>query len=558
MRRIWPFVLVAFGSNPALANGGMDWKRDPVGEAREHQLEVPVGARSERNERKLPIRLVVEDLYVRLDSDRYRAAASYTLSNPGGPVEGLYWVEVHEPSEQAQVRIRVAGRPYRCTIEKMPAPADGVSKQPGSRCIVKITIPTGDKIPLELEYFDGYSHDTITHISSGKNSISSEGTDTTTDLGYVFNYPLWPAGSFQGPTHLKVTIDPGPFHLQETEEFVEFAAGAGYRPWDTNRGKLVHESDVPDIGEARDIRFLLGSEEQVRSLSSGGPRLSGTGTDPENWALELIAVVDARASADATAKVDGSRFATTWCAQAGKGVGEWLELQFKPQPETVPLALNLTPSGPAEVSLSACGKPPPEGRGWPLQPARASGWPRWISWPVSEMPANPADGCVRITVVKSEPGVCLKDLHLKAVPSRPIASAVLDEIRAGSAMYRPEKAFDKNAQTAWAAWGPENWLLFRVKPGLPASLDLYAGCPGKWHKDNNRPKAVTLELSNGFRGTFPLEDAAKTQHIDLSEAAKRGPVAAARLSYGDVYPGEKFDDTCITEIDLKTTPGRKP
>ncbi|HUS85439.1 MAG TPA: hypothetical protein VMX56_09855 [Anaerolineales bacterium] len=70
----------------------------------------------------------------------------------------------------------------------------------------------------------------------------------------------------------------------------------------------------------------------------------------------------------------------------------------------------------------------------------------------------------------------------------------------------------------------------------------------KWYSANNRVKEMSIENTDGRKVEFQLADDSEPQKITLQE-----PIEGARfiIRILSVYKGEKFDDTCLTEIAFK-------
>lgn len=72
------------------------------------------------------------------------------------------------------------------------------------------------------------------------------------------------------------------------------------------------------------------------------------------------------------------------------------------------------------------------------------------------------------------------------------------------------------------------------------------------YKDNNRLKRIEVRASDGsFRLEYEFEDVVAFHRIDLPSLA-----SGVRLTILEVYPGRRWDDTCVTAIFLKQPPLR--
>ncbi len=70
-------------------------------------------------------------------------------------------------------------------------------------------------------------------------------------------------------------------------------------------------------------------------------------------------------------------------------------------------------------------------------------------------------------------------------------------------------------------------------------------------QENNRVKSMKLYFENEYMGTITLEDTMQPQYIDLSPVNMKvgnGCEATFRFEITEVYPGTKYDDTCISGV----------
>lgn len=80
----------------------------------------------------------------------------------------------------------------------------------------------------------------------------------------------------------------------------------------------------------------------------------------------------------------------------------------------------------------------------------------------------------------------------------------------------------------------------------------YAETEEKW-KANSRVKSMKVYYCDMYVGTITLEDTMKPQFFDLTPlqlSIGNGREAVFRFEIEEVYKGEKFDDTCLTGIEL--------
>ncbi len=138
-----------------------------------------------------------------------------------------------------------------------------------------------------------------------------------------------------------------------------------------------------------------------------------------------------------------------------------------------------------------------------------------------------------------------------------------------SSSLQPEKygvyeLFDKDRLDAWAEGvaGPgigEVIEVIQLEHGgwVPifsynemCIVNGYAKNETVW-QENNRVKSMKLYFENEYMGTITLEDTMQPQYIDLSPVNMKvgnGCEANFRFEITEVYPGTKYDDTCISGL----------
>ena len=127
--------------------------------------------------------------------------------------------------------------------------------------------------------------------------------------------------------------------------------------------------------------------------------------------------------------------------------------------------------------------------------------------------------------------------------------------------YHPNYAADDDPKTAWTEGvkgnGEGEWLRvpltrlegtthvrLRLRNGYHKSKGLYAA--------NARPRAVTVELQpSGVTQAVELKDVMEWQEVVVEQPA--GPLEAVKLSIRTVYPGRKYEDTCLSDVEVFAT-----
>ncbi len=123
--------------------------------------------------------------------------------------------------------------------------------------------------------------------------------------------------------------------------------------------------------------------------------------------------------------------------------------------------------------------------------------------------------------------------------------------------YYPCQARDFDTSTAWVEGvegsGIGEWIAMSMPFGKKkvyekiSIVNGYARDTDIWQK-NNRIKKAKLTFDTGEKFTLDFADTRDEQIINLPEKVI-GP-ASSRLEILEVYPGTKFDDTCLSEVRL--------
>ena len=133
------------------------------------------------------------------------------------------------------------------------------------------------------------------------------------------------------------------------------------------------------------------------------------------------------------------------------------------------------------------------------------------------------------------------------------ASSILKPDAAGYT-YVPENIMDNDLSTGWvegvSGQGEGELIHFAFDDVYKVSgFMIYAGYhknEDKYYK-NSRPRSITLEFSDGSSQDFSLEDIMKAQDISLDPAVETEYVD---IIINSVYPGTKWEDTVISEVDF--------
>ncbi len=142
-------------------------------------------------------------------------------------------------------------------------------------------------------------------------------------------------------------------------------------------------------------------------------------------------------------------------------------------------------------------------------------------------------------------------------PSGYDASSQLDSSATHS--YKPQNVHDFDLRTAWVEGkedhgkGEEIQIAFDLNPGLKLThIEIYNGyCKSErlW-KANSRVKLMALYIDEELKGHLKLEDSYALQRFEIGSLGGKFKV---RLKILDVYPGSKYADTAISEINFDGT-----
>lgn len=135
------------------------------------------------------------------------------------------------------------------------------------------------------------------------------------------------------------------------------------------------------------------------------------------------------------------------------------------------------------------------------------------------------------------------------------ASSSLDP--SGSITYSPKNVMDGKPETSWtegvSGHGMGEWIKLEAgQDQVVTGINILAGYAknDQIYKQNNRVKTLKVECSDGTSKVFTLEDLA--DYLAYQELEFDSPVRTKfiKLTIIDVYPGSKYEDTCISEITL--------
>lgn len=161
--------------------------------------------------------------------------------------------------------------------------------------------------------------------------------------------------------------------------------------------------------------------------------------------------------------------------------------------------------------------------------------------------------------------LALNDLSsiLNAEPLSDVSSITMDSvlsIQASSYLseknytHFPENIVDGTLQNAWVegavGQGVEEWIQFSFNGTYTVSgIEIYSGYQksADLYQKNSRPKDVRIVFSDGTEESFTLDDIDGIQTLYFSKGMNTDTLT---LYIESVYPGTKFEDTVISEINL--------
>ena len=136
----------------------------------------------------------------------------------------------------------------------------------------------------------------------------------------------------------------------------------------------------------------------------------------------------------------------------------------------------------------------------------------------------------------------------------------------GSINYSHKNAHDLSYKTAWVegvkGYGIGEYLTYHVQPTNPRITEIiivngYVKSDKAW-RENSRVKKLKLYIDNKPYAVLNLKDIKSNQHFkveplgtskrDNSEEMKKLPIWEMKFEIIEVYNGDKYDDTAISEI----------
>ena len=133
----------------------------------------------------------------------------------------------------------------------------------------------------------------------------------------------------------------------------------------------------------------------------------------------------------------------------------------------------------------------------------------------------------------------------------------------GDITYVADNVRDHERLTIWSEGAPgpgkNEWL--ELTPEVAKPLRFISLSPGCWRTPelflaNARPKRILVELNGAHRFHFDVPDRMEEFMIPVTGYTK--PVAKIRLTFEEVWAGNKYEDLCISEISLHVRLDKEP
>lgn len=155
--------------------------------------------------------------------------------------------------------------------------------------------------------------------------------------------------------------------------------------------------------------------------------------------------------------------------------------------------------------------------------------------------------------------------YMREYYTNAMASSYLEAV--GTNTYKPDNLLSLQKEDAWAEGVKgtgigEEVVLKQMYMGPGAErltftrfciVNGYAKDAKLWEK-NARVKELKVYYADAYMGSIQLKDCMEPQYIDVSAlnmTIGNGREAVFRFEIGDVYPGTKYEDTCLTGIEIE-------
>jgi hypothetical protein len=280
------------------------------------------------------VSLISEKLKITvIDRGHYTVDAQYILNSEaeekvqyGIPLE---WSKEFYSDEYIteNLTVQLGVETHRCTNFVKADPdlktADETSEYGSGWCLINMTIPKGDNIPLRLQY----TGDLQRYDSATNKSMAVDYTPR------ILNYALFPAGYWSGNAKkLDIVLDMGDMAPYATLNFVNSASFEAPH----SKSKGVYSWSYTDVDLKRlatlsvkfDMEPMLEHEDMLariqQSKYKGSFKFSASSTLPDQGSKHY-----------GVANLTDGKLDTAWCeGKDGNGVGESLQVIVSPDPST--------------------------------------------------------------------------------------------------------------------------------------------------------------------------------------------------------------------------------
>jgi hypothetical protein len=184
------------------------------------------------------------------------------------------------------------------------------------------------------------------------------------------------------------------------------------------------------------------------------------------------------------------------------------------------------------------------------------------SWTRLAVQYAAAEGAPKRRPAPTEGGICAK-LRVPAGTDQYCVSSVLPQDNVVNRFnYGPESLFDNANDTAWvegvSGQGIGQWIVVEFDQlRLVMSIEIING----YNKDrdiylkNSRVKEMRIEFSDREKYSVVLKDTGAPQPISLPQNQAR-MVYWIKFTIESVYPGNKYDETAISELHIVSEPAQ--
>lgn len=192
-----------------------------------------------------------------------------------------------------------------------------------------------------------------------------------------------------------------------------------------------------------------------------------------------------------------------------------------------------------------------------------------LLWSAGSAPADPARTMRGVVVAREDPEEIKTwgeecSLYCAITPTVHVSSSLSST---NGAQYGARQGHDMDLSTAWVEGAPDSgtgqWIEYTFSTmDMPQSqlaltelivFNGYRKNRDLWEK-NGRIKSLTMTVNGKPYGTVELADAYRYQKVKIGSIPLRGKTKTTlRFTIAAVYPGNKYTDTALTELEFEGT-----